>query len=119
MSGQKLEWDLDKKIPFSEIGPPGFTPPGFGRTLSLQLHRGRFRFGFGSWKTVPAVLVPLPVSGKTVLTVPVSGSSLVPEPPCKKLLRVCFNLRKLFLFVEVIFKTPPRIHCKVSTKQPF
>ena len=33
MSGQKLEWDLDKKILFSEIGPPGFTPPGFGRTL--------------------------------------------------------------------------------------
>ena len=38
--------------------------------------------GFGSWKTVPAVPVPLPVSGKTVLTVPVSGSGSVPEPPC-------------------------------------
>ena len=38
--------------------------------------------GFGSWKTVPAVPVPLSVSGKTVLTVPVSGSSLVPEPHC-------------------------------------
>ena len=36
--------------------------------------------GFGSWKTVPAV--PLPVSGKTVLTVPVSGFGSVPEPPC-------------------------------------
>ena len=30
--------------------------------------------GFGSWKTVPAVPVPLSVSGKTVPTVPVSGS---------------------------------------------
>ena len=38
--------------------------------------------GFGSWKTVPAVPVPMSVSGKTVLTVPVSGSSSVPEPPC-------------------------------------
>ena len=39
-------------------------------------------FGFGSWKTVPAVPVPLSVSGKTVPTVPVSGSGLVPELPC-------------------------------------
>ena len=30
--------------------------------------------GFGSWKMVPAVPVPLSVSGKTVPTVPVSGS---------------------------------------------
>ena len=37
--------------------------------------------GFGSWKTVPAVPVPLSVSGKTVPTVPVSGCSSVPEPP--------------------------------------
>ena len=36
-------------------------------------------FGLGSWKTVLAVPVPLSVSGKTVSTVPVSGS--VPEPP--------------------------------------
>ena len=35
--------------------------------------------GFGSRKTVPAVLVPLSVSGKTVPTVPVSGSGSVPE----------------------------------------
>ena len=39
--------------------------------------------GFGSWKTVPAVPVPLSVSGKTVRTVPVSGSGSVPEPPDK------------------------------------
>ena len=37
--------------------------------------------GFGSWKTVPAVPVPLSVSGKTVPTVPVPGSGSVPEPP--------------------------------------
>ena len=39
--------------------------------------------GFASWKTVPAVPVPLSVSGKMVPTVPVFGSSSVPEPPCK------------------------------------
>ena len=38
--------------------------------------------GFGSWKTVPAVPVPLSVSGKTVPTVPVPGSGSVPEPLC-------------------------------------
>ena len=37
--------------------------------------------GFGSWKTVPAVPVPLSVSGKAVPTVPVSGSGSVPQPP--------------------------------------
>ena len=40
--------------------------------------------GFGSWKTVLAVPVPLSVSGKTVPTVPVSGSGSVPEPPCER-----------------------------------
>ena len=43
---------------------------------------GRDVSGFGSWKTVPAVPVPLSVSRKTVPTVPVSGSGSVPEPPC-------------------------------------
>ena len=38
--------------------------------------------GFGSWKTVPAVPVPLSVWGKTVPTVPVSGSGSVLESPC-------------------------------------
>ena len=38
--------------------------------------------GFGSWKTVPAVPVPVLVSGTTVPMAPVSGSSSVPEPPC-------------------------------------
>ena len=35
---------------------------------------GKDGSGFGSWKTVPAVPVPLSVSGKTVPTVPVPGS---------------------------------------------
>ena len=43
---------------------------------------GKDGSGFGSWKTVPAVPVPLSVSGKTVPTVPVSSSGSVPEPPC-------------------------------------
>ena len=38
--------------------------------------------GFGFWKTVPAVPVPRSVPGKPVPTVPVSGSSSVPGPPC-------------------------------------
>ena len=42
---------------------------------------GKDGTGFGSWKTVPAVPVPLSVSGKRVPTVPVSGSGSVPEPP--------------------------------------
>ena len=37
--------------------------------------------GFGSWETVPAVPVPLSVSGRTVPMVPVPGSDSVPEPP--------------------------------------
>ena len=37
--------------------------------------------GFGSWKTVPAVPVPLSVLGKTVPTVPVPGSTLLLNPP--------------------------------------
>ena len=44
---------------------------------------GRDGSAFGSWKTVLAVPVPLSVSGKTVPTVPVSGSGSVPEPPRK------------------------------------
>ena len=38
--------------------------------------------GCGLWQTVLAVPVPVAVSGKTVPTVPVSGSGSVPEPPC-------------------------------------
>ena len=37
--------------------------------------------GFGSWKSVLAVPVPRSVPGKTVPTVPVSGSGSVPGPP--------------------------------------
>ena len=53
--------------------------------------------GFGSWKTVPAVAVPLSVSGKTVPTVPVSGSGSVPEPPCNSSFAILvFSLFLLF-----------------------
>ena len=41
--------------------------------------------GFGSWKTVPAVPVPLSVPVKTVPTVPLSGSGSVPGPPWFKM----------------------------------
>ena len=43
---------------------------------------GKNGSGFGFWKTVPAVPVPVSVSGKTVPTVPVSVSGSVAEPPC-------------------------------------
>ena len=46
--------------------------------VSVQF-KGKDGSGFGSWKTVPAV--PVPLSGKTVLTVPVPGSGSIPEPP--------------------------------------
>ena len=53
--------------------------------VSVPFNRkGRFQFRFRFLETVPAVPVPLSVSGKTVPTVPVSGSSSVPEPPCRK-----------------------------------
>ena len=42
-----------------------------GLSVFQYIFQGKDGSGFGSWKTVPAV--PLSVSGKTVLTVPVSG----------------------------------------------
>ena len=64
---------------------------------------GRAGSGFGSWKTVLAVPVPLSVLGKTVPTVPVSGSSSVPEPPC-----FCeYYLKRCLPFIlERSFATP-------------
>ena len=51
--------------------------------VSVQFHReDGSGSGFDSWKTVLAVSAPRSVSGKTVPTVPVSGSGSVPEPPC-------------------------------------
>ena len=103
----------------SRLGKTGW--PRFGYGLGVQRFE-RFRFsvpavplqtalsvlqysltakdgsgaGFGSWKAVPAVQVPLAVSGKTVPaapvwvsekmvpTVPVSGSGLVLKPTWKR-----------------------------------
>ena len=36
----KIGVGFGQKIPFSEIGPPGFTPPGFGRTLFYIYRNG-------------------------------------------------------------------------------
>ena len=46
------------------------------------IDKDRSGSGFSSWKTVPAVPVPLLVSGKTVLAVLVSSSRSVLGPPC-------------------------------------
>ena len=46
---------------------------------------GKGGSGFGSWKTVPAVAVPLSVSGKTVLTVPVSQAGYACDYQNKRL----------------------------------
>ena len=55
-----------------------------GFPVFQYIFKGKDGSGFGSWKAVPAVPVPLSFSGKTVPTVPVPGSGSVPEPPCKK-----------------------------------
>ena len=58
--------------------------------------------GFGSWKAVPAVPVPLSVSGKTFPTVPVSGSGSVPEPPWKLYNRP--YVRRFFIAIKMASK---------------
>ena len=45
--------------------------------ISVQFNRKGSGSGFGSWKTAPAVPVPLSVSGKTVPTVPVRFATLL------------------------------------------
>ena len=58
--------------------------------VSVQFNRkGQFRFRF-RLETVPALPVPLSVSGRTVPMVLVSGSGSVPEPPRS----VKFSVRK-------------------------
>ena len=59
----------------------GFRLHKKGSSVFQCIFKGKDGSGFGSWKTVLAVPVPFSVSGKTVLTVPVSGSGSVPEPP--------------------------------------
>ena len=70
---------------------------GFSFFLFQYSLTGKDGSGFGSWKTVPAVPVPLSVSGKTVPTVPVPGSGSVPEPPCKTLTREGSKGKQLYV----------------------
>ena len=72
--------------------------------------------GFGSWKKVPAVPVPRSVSGKTVPTVPVSGSGSVPEPPWKSK----FHLRKFlgFWVAPNFQKNSRRLELSISNNTP-
>ena len=64
------------------FGSGGSSKEGFLR-VSVQFNReDGSGSGFGSWKTVLAVPVPRSVPGKTVPTVPVSGSDSVLGPPC-------------------------------------
>ena len=95
--GGLLEKGSSQKCPFSRVAPVRF---GYGLGMerferfrlsapAVPLRRGLLSAqrnredgsGFGSWKTVPAVPVPRSVPGKTVPTVPVSGSGSVPGPP--------------------------------------
>ena len=61
--------------------------------------------GFGSWKTVPAVPVPLSVLGKMVPTVQVSGSGSVPEPHCIYLFVLSSSACVFFLSVSIQRRT--------------
>ena len=60
------------------FGSGGSSKEGFFLCVSVEFSR---EDGSSSWKTVPAVPVPRSVPGKTVPTVPVSGSGSVPGPP--------------------------------------
>ena len=84
--GSVTKWGLRGHLasrpqgPSTEVQNAGllrFCKKGF--PVSQYSLTGKDGSGFGSWKTVPAVPVPLSVSGKTVPTV--AGS--VPEPPWK------------------------------------
>ena len=60
------------------------------------------RSGFGSWKTVPAVPVPLSVSGKTVPTAPVPVRFL--SHPEKGVVPICSDLGSLFSGMPDLFR---------------
>ena len=78
--GYGLEMERFKRFRFSVPAVP--LQKGFSSVFQYSLAgKDGSGSGFGSWKTVPAVPVPLSVSGKTVPTVPASGSGSVPEPP--------------------------------------
>ena len=86
--------------------------------------------GFGSWETVPAVPVPLSVSGKTVPTVPVPSSGSVAEPPCLMVFELkCNDFRQAQSTRTAKFdptsvptsgptKTPTRAPTRVPTRVP-
>ena len=57
---------------------------GFSVVQSSLTRKDGSGSGFGSWKTVPAVPVPLSVSGKTVPTVPVSYVFFLPLLFCQR-----------------------------------
>ena len=63
------------------LGSGGSSKEGGFCVFQCSLTEDGSGSGFGSWKTVPAVPVPRSVPGKTVPTVPVSGSGSVPGPP--------------------------------------
>ena len=77
-------WPRFGSVPVS--GWNGSSGSGFRFPLScfsIQFNRegDGSRFGFGSWKKVPTVPVPLSVPGMQDGS---NGSSSVPEPPCRK-----------------------------------
>ena len=78
--GYGLGMERFKRFRFSVLAVP--LQNGFSVFQCSSTGKDSSGSGFGSWKTVPAVPVPFSVSGKTVLTVLVSGSGSVPEPPC-------------------------------------
>ena len=66
--------------------------------------------GFGSWKTVPTVPVPLSVPRETVPAVLVSGSGSVPGPSCHLIAPGGHAQDGLALFERVC------LHCQTSCK---
>ena len=76
---------------------------GFFCIISVQFNRkGRFRFRFRFLENGSGGSGSAFGFGKTVPAVPVSGSGLVPEPPC---------------FVLWVRKNPRQISCKISLQK--
>ena len=91
------------------FGAGGSSKEGF-LCVSVQFNReDGSGSSFGSWKTVLAVPLPRSVPGKTVPTVPVSGSGSVPGPPCN----MEDLLRSLWGFGGRIFRSCPQTSQKL------